>query len=120
LHPDEIEKMIDWSLHLAPVFPEATQRLCESGLSTIKYSQRFLLQLAASGYASRYPEAVAELLRYLLPHASRPFVRCEQAATLFRLVVQFGSVPHSVLDQISSELGALGCPNANELRELLG
>jgi hypothetical protein len=119
LQPEELEKMIDWSLHLAPVFPEATQRIYESALSTIKYSNRFLPQLAGSGYASRYPEAVAELLRYLLPHASRPFGRCEQAATLFRQLVQFGSVPRSVLDQISNELGALGCPNATELRELL-
>lgn len=120
LHPDELEKMINWSLQLAPVFPEAVRRIRESAPPTIKYSRRFIPQLAESGYATRYPEAVAQLLRYLLPHAPRPFWHCDQVATLFRQLVQSGSVPRPILDQICNELGALACPNAAELRGLLG
>jgi hypothetical protein len=119
LDPDELEEMIYWSLRLGPAFPEVVQRTSESAQSTIKYSRRFLPQLAKSGYASRYPEAVAELLRYLLPYATQPFLHCDQVATLFHELVRHTSVTRTVLDQICNELGSLGCPNAAALRGLL-
>ena len=119
LEPDELEEMIDWSLRLAAAFPEVVQRISESAPSTIKYSRRFLPQLAESDYASRYSEAVAELLRYLPLYATQPFLHCDQVATLFHELVLHTSVPRTVLDQICNELGSLGCPNAAELRGLL-
>jgi hypothetical protein len=120
LAPSELENMIDWSLNLTPVFPEVVANICASIPSTvIMYSRRFLPRLADSGNASRYPEDVANLLRYLLPHASQPFMHCEHVTTMFRQLLRSGEVAHSTLDQICNELGALGCSNAAELRELL-
>jgi len=120
LDPNEVEKMVDWSLQLAPVFPEAVAQVCEIMPSFVKYSRRFLPRLAKSDYASRYPEEVAQLLRHLLPRASRPFWHCDHVATMFRQLVQSGSVSRPVLNQICNELGTLGCPNSAELRGLLG
>src|SRR5829696_1812015 len=99
--------MVDWSLRLAPAFREVVQRILESAPSTIKYSRHFLPQLAKSDYASRYPEAVAELLRYLLPYATQPFLQSDQVATLFHELVRHASVPRTALDQIWNELGSL-------------
>ena len=120
LAPEEFEKMVDWSLRLAPVFPEVARRICESLPSAVRYSRRFLSQLAESGYVSRYPEAVAELLRHALHHAPQPFWHCEHAATLLRELAQNTSVPRPVLDEICDQLGMLGCPNAAELQRLVG
>lgn len=119
LDPEEQEKMLDWSFHLMPVFPEVVERIRESRLPTVNHSRHLYRRLEQSGYASRYPQAVAVLLNYLLPHAPQPFLNCAQVATVFPDLVRSADVARPILSQICNELAALGCPNAAELRGLL-
>jgi hypothetical protein len=80
--------------------------------------KRFASRPQQSGYASRYPEAVALLLHDLRPHAPQPFLNCTQVADMFSDLVRF-AVPRPTLDRICDELARLGCENAAELRRLL-
>lgn len=117
--PEELERMIDWSPHLAPVFPEAVERIRKSAPQTISHSRHLYRRLEQSGYASRYPEAVAALLQHLLPYAPQPFSPCQQVAAMFPALVQSIGVPRPMLSRICDELSRLGCQNAVELRRLL-
>ena len=117
--PEELEKMIDWSPNLASVFPEAVERIGESPLSAISHSRHLYRRLEQSGYASRYPEAVATLLQHLLPYAPQPFSPCQRIADMFPALVQSNSVPRPMLSRICDELARSGCQNAVELRRLL-
>jgi hypothetical protein len=117
--PDELERMIDWSPELAPAFPEAVERIQESTLPTISPSRRLYHRLEQSGYAARYPEAVAALLQHLLPKATQPFLACQQIAAIFPALVQSTGVPRQMLNRICDELARLGCQDAGELRRLL-
>jgi hypothetical protein len=118
--PEELERMIDWSPNLASVFPEAVERIRDSSPPPINHSRHLYRRLEQSGYASRYPEAVAKLLQHLLPYAPQPFSPCQQVAALFPVLVQSTGVPRPMLSRICDELARLGCQNAVELRSLLG
>jgi hypothetical protein len=117
--PDGLEKMIDWSPEVAPVFPEPVDRIRESTLPTISYSRRLYTRLEQRGYAARYPKAVASLLQHLLPNATQPFLACQPIAAMFPALVQSTGVPRQMLNRICDELARLGCQNAGELRRLL-
>ncbi|MDP9474185.1 MAG: DUF4020 domain-containing protein [Actinomycetota bacterium] len=119
LDPAEMEKMMEWSPDLDPVFPEAAERIRGSAPETIVHSRRLYRRLEQSGYASRYPEAVARLLQYLLPRADETFPPCQQVTAMFPALVESADVPRPVLVQICEELARLGCPSASELRRLL-
>lgn len=117
--PEELERMIDWSPNLASAFPEAVERIRESTSPTISHSRHLYRRLEQSGYASRYPEAVATLLQHLLPYAPQPFLLCQQVAAMFPVLVQFTGVSRQMLGRICDELARSGCQNAGELRRLL-
>jgi hypothetical protein len=117
--PAEIEKMIDWSSDLVPVFPEAVERILESALQPISHSRHLYRRLEQRGHASRHPTAAAVLLQHLLPHVAGPFSPCQHVASMFPTLVQSIRVPRPMLRRICDELARLGCQNAVELRRLL-
>lgn len=119
LDPEELERMIDWTPNLASVFPEAVERIRESPSSAINHSRHLYRRLGQSGYASRYPEAVATLLHRLLPHVTQPFLNCAQVADMFPELVRSADVPRAILSRICDELARLGCPDAAGLRKLI-
>jgi Domain of unknown function (DUF4020) len=117
--PDESERMVDWSPDLAPVFPQAVERILEGGPENARPPRRLYRRLEQSGYASRYPEAVVTLLQHLLPHTEGTWRPCRPVAAMFPALARDSVVLRPMLRRICDQLAELGCQEAAELRELL-
>ena len=117
LDPDELEEMIEWSLVLAPVFPEVVEKILSVPAPNLEHSPVYL-DLAEKDYTNRYPDAMTKLLMHLLTSAQPPFFSCVDVATLFRDLLGRTGL-NEELKEICDQLGRLGCPNAAELNNLL-
>jgi hypothetical protein len=117
LDPGELEEMIEWSLVLAPVFPEVVEKILSVPAPNLEHSPIYL-DLAEKDYTNRYPDAMTKLLKHLLTSAQPPFSLCADVATLFRELLGRTGLNEELKD-ICDQLGRLGCPNAAELNNLL-
>lgn len=113
----EWEEMIKWVLDLNAVFPSVVERIC-SGSSFSLVDQFFYYTLQDKDYAERYPDALAELLLYLLKATNISFQSCRQIETTVRSLIQYPSLK-SKLRRICDELSRLGCHNAISLSDML-
>jgi len=117
LDPGELEEMIEWSLVLAPVFPEVVEKILSVSAPNLEHSPLYV-DLAEKDYTNRYPDAMTKLLKHLLTSAQPPFFSCADVATLFRELHGRTGL-YKELKEICEQLGRLGCPNAAELNNLL-
>ncbi len=93
--------------------------IVEGGPENASHPRRLYRRLEQSGYASRYPEAVATLLQHLLPHTEGTWQPCRPVATMFPNLARGNVVPRAMLRQICDQLAELGCQEVAGLRELL-
>jgi hypothetical protein len=113
----ELGEMVEWSLHLGPMFPQAVEKICRSKASHLE-NQFIYHSLAETNYATAHPVALTQLLKHLLRASQQPFFQCEDAENLVRNLIQ-PSVATPDLAQLCDDLARLGCPRAAEIRGLL-
>ena len=116
LEQGELDGMLLWLPRLRPVFPAAVRRAC-SGPSPGGESYLYDL-LGELDWLADYPEPLADLLCFLLGHATRPFYACEDAVKLVKLVSDGGG-PKRKLEQLCNRLCELGCRSADDLQVFL-
>jgi hypothetical protein len=117
LESGELEGMIEWSLHLGSLFPQAVEKICRRPTPSLE-NRSIYYQLAETHYATMYPEALTTLLGHLLPAEQRPFYERDYAEKLVRDLVEAPAQTQH-LEHLCDELARLGCPHAAEIRESL-
>jgi Domain of unknown function (DUF4020) len=110
----ELEEMVEWSLHLGSLFPQAVERICCSSAPPLEHGLIYY-QLAEMNYTTTYPDALVQLLGHLLPATQRPFDERDYVERLVRDLVELPAQIQD-LEQLCNELARLGSPHAAEIR----
>ena len=112
---EESKIMLEWIPYLDPVFDEAVSLACKTPISGEMHSS-LLYDIKAKNYDIRHPQAAAKLLLYLLRNAEAFYSLGEVEEMVCNLANQ--GVDKPILVKICNELARLGCPTANELKDL--
>ncbi len=117
LDSSETEEMVNWCIHLKPVFPEVVDKICESPRPTLTHTFIFW-SLARTDLPKRFPRSSGQLLRQLLVSVSEPFYDFDNAQELVGRLVPTDASREDLL-WACNELARLGYPGAAELRALI-
>ena len=118
LAPDELERMIHWSVRLTQVFPAVVAHILRVPAPPLLHT--FLYHdLRTSELAGTYPEESALLLRHLLASAAAdPFLHCDDLEEIVTILIQAGA-SRDALREVCDHLARLGCAGAARLAETL-
>lgn len=116
MSPGESQEMLNWGLHLDPVFAEFAALFSKTTV-TIKYSGPFIHGLAKSALPMEAPEAVAELLSVVLQN--EVVYDWDDVGKIVRVLIE-SRAPRKKLISICDQLARLGCLSARELHGLIG
>ena len=112
----EGEQMAEWSIHLAPVFPEVVDKILLTRIPDLK-SSFLLTELSESDIPKQHPKASTALTLHILKNAnSLPW----DTSWIEPLITGLASSAEAKPDLrlICDELARLGDPNAFRLRKL--
>lgn len=119
LDAEEQEEMVQcWLPHLAPVFPEAVEKVHSSPILAITRTWVFH-KLGETDFAERYPEPLARLVLRLLEGTKNLGWEGKDVAGLVQRMIPT-SAPRSVLHQICQQLAGLRYSKADKLDTLIG
>ncbi|MCU1253826.1 MAG: hypothetical protein JWM83_125 [Candidatus Angelobacter sp.] len=114
----EAGKMAEWSIHLEPVFPEAVDKICNGPSPELKNSFLYY-ELPDTVLPERYPQAVAQLILFLLQENAAPIYDFDRMDRVFEKLVD-GKVDRHLLIAICDQLARVGYEGAKRLRALIG
>ena len=113
---DEGAQMAEWTIHLAPVFPEAVEKLLLTPIPDLQNSF-MLTELSESDLRRQYPKAAAALVLYVLKNAQAlPWDTRWIEPLITELATHAESKPTTRL--ACDELARLGYPDAPRLKQL--
>lgn len=107
LDSKEMEAMVNWSIHLAAVFPRVVDMIVSSPVPRLE-GGRFYLDLADSGLAARYPRDTARLMIHLLSGVPCMFPHCPEVQEIYQQVKTAGLAAAERL-QLREQLLRVGC-----------
>jgi Domain of unknown function (DUF4020)/SIR2-like domain len=113
---DEWAEVIHWSLPLAGVLPEMVQVVTKRQPGRASRDTILYHQLKESSDMVKHPEALADLLIYLLAAEGQRFHDCEYVADIVRKLLDVGA-SRGKLRALAQRLAELGCDDAQELAD---
>jgi hypothetical protein len=113
----EAGEMVEWSLHLEPVFPEVVEKICGGPPPEMKRSFLYY-ELPDTPLPGRFPQPVAQLILFLLQKNSAPIYDFDRIDKVFEQLAT-SNVDTPILLEICNELATLGYAGAGRLRALI-
>jgi hypothetical protein len=115
MSPGESQAMLNWGLHLRPVFAEFADILEKTEIK-VEYSGPFICGLVKSDLPVHASHAVAKLLMAVLQNDI--VYDWDDVGKIVRALIEHGA-PRGELITICDQLARLGCPSARELYALI-
>jgi hypothetical protein len=116
---DEWAEVVHWSLPLVGRLPDLVPILRKGPAGKASVDTMFYYKLSKSDESLQHPEALADLVAYLLAAAKYPFRDGEFVATLVRRIPCAEALVLKIR-AIAERLAVLGCDEARQLWEVAG
>lgn len=116
IEEDEWKSMIGWSLYLGDVLPELVKLLERK--PAIRKDDTLYYQILHREDLFQSPDALADLLTYLLSAEQRLLYNCKYVEEILKKLAKRAAKPEK-LRALIDRYAALGCENAQELADLI-
>ncbi|SMQ81260.1 SIR2-like domain-containing protein [Bacillus sp. OV166] len=108
LSKEEVEKMLQWSIQLEPVFDEVVDKIINSPIPSLEHTY-YYNDLESSNIIEKFPKKVIELLEYLLSATVDPFYNCSVLENIVKKLRLAINGEDELLRPVRLQLSRLGC-----------